>query len=125
MTNIRVLLVDDYPDFIDSVSQFLSTNPQIEIVGRASSGQQALEQVSQLAPDLVLMDLVMPGMSGLEATSLLKARSDTPRVVIITLHDNLAYRNAAKAAGADSFVCKDEVSERLGAVVHELFGGTD
>lgn len=66
MQTVQVLLVDDYPDFLDAVARFLSTIPHVEIVGRARSGREALNQVARVRPDLVLMDLAMPDMSGLE-----------------------------------------------------------
>jgi DNA-binding NarL/FixJ family response regulator len=123
MSIIRALLVDDYADFIESASQFLSTVPEIKVVGRASSGEEALQTVGRLHPDLVLMDLAMPGMSGLEATRRIKAQTGAPRVVIITLYSNRGYRVAALAAGADGFMSKAEFGEDLVPLLRDLFGG--
>ena len=123
MSIIRALLVDDYADFIESASQFLSTVPEIQVVGRASSGVEALQAVDRLHPDLVLMDLAMPGMSGLEATRRIKEQAGAPRVVIITLYNNQGYRVAALAAGADGFMTKSEFGEDLVTLIHDLFGG--
>jgi CheY-like chemotaxis protein len=72
---IRMLMVDDSPTFLDAATTFLSRVPRFEVVGRALSGEEALEQVHQLQPDLVLLDLAMPGMDGLEVTRRLKAQS--------------------------------------------------
>ena len=117
----RVLLVDDSAEFLDSASDFLNTDPGIEIVGRAYSGHGALEQVPVLKPDLVLMDLTMPGMNGLEATRALKSRADGPRVIILTLHDDPQYRAAAEAAQADGFVTKTELGLHLLPAINKLF----
>jgi DNA-binding NarL/FixJ family response regulator len=117
----RVLLVDDNAEFLDSASHFLDTDPGLKIVGRASSGLGALEQVPVLKPDLVLMDLTMPGMNGLEATRELKSQPDGPRVIILTLHDNPEYRAAAAAVQADGFVTKTELDLQLLPMIHQLF----
>jgi len=107
----RILLVDDSEEFLDSATHFLTADPTIEIVGRASSGRGALEQVPVLKPDLVLMDLNMPEMNGL----------DGPRVIILTLHDNPEYRAAAEAVQADGFVAKTELGLQLLPLIQELF----
>jgi DNA-binding NarL/FixJ family response regulator len=121
MWPIRILLVDDNPEFLESAARFLSADPQVEIVGRAHSGFDAVDGVRRWQPDLVLMDLVMPGMNGLEATRYIKAQPDAPRVVILTLHDNLEYRAAAEAARADGFIAKSEFGEQLPVVLQRLF----
>src|SRR5207244_5806865 len=100
---------------------FLAGEPEVEVVGRASSGRGALEQVPLLKPDLVLMDLTMPGMNGLEATRRLKARPDGPRVILLTLHDNPEYRAAAAAVQADGFVSKSDLGLHLLPLIHNLF----
>jgi DNA-binding NarL/FixJ family response regulator len=118
---IRVLAVDDSPDFLKLVVRLLSTAPAIQIVGQAHSGYHALEQVTALHPDLVLMDVAMPDMNGLEATRTIKARPGAPRVIILTLHDNAEYRAAAEAAGADAFVAKWELNTALLPLIYILF----
>jgi DNA-binding NarL/FixJ family response regulator len=117
----RVLLVDDNAEFLDSASHFLTADQRIEIVGRACSARTALEQVPLLKPDLVLMDLSMPEMNGLEATRRLKARPDSPRVIILTLYDHPEYRAAAAAARADGFVAKSDLGNHLLPLINRLF----
>ena len=121
MPTIRVLLVDDYADFLDSASQFLSTVPEIQVVGYAYSGGEAIQAVDRLHPDLVLMDVSMPGINGLEATRRIKARPDAPRVVLLTLYGNKGYRSAAQKAGADGFMSKDQFGEDLVTLIRDLF----
>lgn len=124
MLPIRILLVDDNSVFLNSVECFLSTDPAVKVVGRALSGRSALEQISSLQPDLVLMDLSMPEMSGLEAMRLIKARTDAPpKVVILTLYDHPQYRQASQAAGADGFVNKAELGTQLIPQICTLLGG--
>jgi DNA-binding NarL/FixJ family response regulator len=112
--------VDDSPEFLESATRFLSEDLQIEIVGHALSSRDAMAQVTTLHPDMVLMDLAMPEMNGLEATRRIKARHSAPYVVILTLFDNLEYRAAAKAVGADGFITKSEFGTQLLPLIHEL-----
>jgi DNA-binding NarL/FixJ family response regulator len=116
----RVLLVDDSAEFLESAVHFLTADPAIEVVGQAYSGRGALEQVGVLKPDLVLMDLSMPEMNGLEATRRLKEQDDKPRVILLTLHDNPEYRAAAQAAKADGFVAKSELGIELLPLIYQL-----
>ena len=118
---IRVLLVDDDPDFLRSIRQFLEVDRLAEVVGSARSSHEALGAVRQLQPDLVLMDIVMPDMSGLETTRLIKAQPAAPRVVLLTLHDDVAYRHEAEEIHADGFVSKSEAGVELLGVIHNLF----
>lgn len=117
---VRILLVDDSPEFLESAARFLSADSQVEVVGCALSGREALEQVALLQPDLVLMDLALPDMHGLEATRHIKVQAGAPHVVILTLYDNPEYRTAAKAVGADGFVAKSEFGTQLLPLLHRL-----
>ena len=118
---IRVLLADDYPEFIEAAIRFLSVDPDIEMIGRAHSGEDALEQAISLQPDLVLLDLAMPALNGLEATRCIKAFVGAPQVIVLTLYDNPEYRTAAAAAGADGFIAKSELTTQLLPLIHYLF----
>jgi DNA-binding NarL/FixJ family response regulator len=109
----RAVVVDDHPKLLTIAARLLASIPGVEVVGEATSGQAALEAVDRLRPDLVLMDLTMPGMDGLEATRRLVARPDAPEVIIMTVHDLPQYRDAALAAGARRFVAKAELAEQL------------
>lgn len=118
---VRVLLVDDNEDFLHSARDWLAGR-SLEVVGVARSGTEALEAVDRLAPDLVLMDAVMTGMTGFEATRRIKERDDAPRVVILTFHESQAARLEAWVAGADEFIAKAQFTDEFGPVLNELFG---
>jgi DNA-binding NarL/FixJ family response regulator len=118
---IRVLIVDDHLDFLRSANHFLSLQPSLKVVGSVTSGEEALEQIQRLAPNLVLIDWAMPELSGLETTRRIKACKDAPQVVILTLHDIPQYRKAAQSAGADGFLSKKDWSEQLMPFIQRLF----
>ncbi len=119
---LRVLVVDDSHEFVQTALRRLGSYAGLEVVGCASAGQEALDLVETLRPDLVLMDLAMPGMNGLEATRRIKAMATPPRVVILTLYDDPAYREAAVGVRADGFVTKAEWSQQMPAALVDLFG---
>lgn len=120
---IRTLLVDDSSEFLEAAQRFLNSDPQIEICGILRSGQEAVDAVKRLHPDLVLMDLAMPGMNGLAATRQIKALADPPLVIILTLYDHAEYRLASEAVDADDFITKSEFGSELLPLIHRLFPG--
>jgi len=121
MKPVRTLLVDDNPEFLNSAAGFLSASPQIEIVGLAHSAREGMSLARELSPDLLLIDLSMPAMNGIETTRLVKQLPVPPKVVILTLHNNIAYRVAAENAGADAFVSKADFVDALLPTVRRLF----
>ncbi|MDR3573081.1 MAG: response regulator transcription factor [Anaerolineaceae bacterium] len=121
MNPIRVLLVDDNPDFLVALGHFLCSDVQIDIVGHSSSAKEALEKASNLNPDLVIMDLAMPEMNGLEATRYFKSLAEPPRIIILTLHENIEYRYASMSVAADGFVVKSELGVELLPLIHSMF----
>ena len=94
-------------------TEFLSERPEVEVVGQELSGAAALEKAPLARPDVILMDLEMPGMNGLEATQRLKEQAARPLIVIVTLHDAQRFRAAAAKAGADGFVTKQRLPTEL------------
>ena len=88
--HIRTLMVDDHAAFLDELTHLLEEDHDMDVVGRAESGEDALEQTRTMRPDLVLMDLAMPGMGGLEATRRLKINAGTgaPRIIMLSLHEH-------------------------------------
>lgn len=117
---MRVLLVDDNRDFVQSAAFALDSDGTAVVVGRALSPDAAMDMIAKLRPDVVLMDIAMPGISGLELTRRIKAGADAPCVVLLTVHDEPEYRDAARDAGADGFVVKDRWSTELPTVLKNL-----
>jgi DNA-binding NarL/FixJ family response regulator len=117
---IRVLLVDDETNVRKGLRMQLALEPDIAVVGEAQDGCAALDLIAALNPDVVLMDVRMGGMDGLEATRCL--RDVGPAVVILSLHDDTATRALAFAAGARAFVGKHESSDVLYKAIRTAAG---
>ena len=122
---LRLLLVDDSWAFLGSAEHYLSMEPDLQIVGCVSSGQEAIEQVELLKPDLVLMDVAMPTMNGLAAARRIKARAGGPRLILMSVHDYPAYRAEAAAAGADGFLGKADFGTLLVPLIRRLCGRSE
>lgn len=110
---LTILLVDDSRPFLTAVQTFLGTLPCVRVIGLAMDGHSALEKAEHLQPDLVLLDVAMPGMNGFEVAEALNARPQPPRIVFLSLHDNAAYRALSSVHGAVDFVSKGDFSAQL------------
>ena len=105
-TPIQVLLVDDHEGFINAAQRHFRKLDWLKVVGTAGNGLEAIAQSEALRPDVVLMDLAMPEMGGLQATRLIKAQDAPPYIVIASHFDDAEHREHAMRAGADNFVSK-------------------
>jgi DNA-binding NarL/FixJ family response regulator len=123
MNRVRVLLVDDHPLFRRGVRWALESHPTIEVVGEAGDGETALQQVELLHPNVVLCDLNLPGMSGLDVTRLLKDRHPRIAVVILTLHQDDEQRDAALQAGASAYASKETAGTELASLLERVARG--
>jgi two-component system response regulator NreC len=120
---IRVLLVDDHAILRQGVHALLAREPDILVVGEAGDGQEALDQMPELRPDVVIMDIVMPRMNGLDATRLLKERYPNVRTLILSMYDDQEYVVQIIQAGAAGYVLKRVVTEDLVRAIHEVHTG--
>jgi len=119
---IRVLLVDDQQAVRRGLGMRLHLEPDIQVVGEAGSGQAALPLAQRLAPDVVLMDVEMPGMDGIAATIALRAQLASSAVVMLSIHDDGPTQTRAQAAGAAAFVSKSSPPEQLLAAIRQAAG---
>jgi DNA-binding NarL/FixJ family response regulator len=115
---LRVLIADDRPRSRAGLRALLVLYPEIDVVGEAVDGREAVHLVEERRPAVVLMDVRMPGMDGLEATRLIKARWPEVKVIVLTLYT--AHRAEALAAGADAFVSKGDPPECLLTALSQL-----
>lgn len=111
--HIRVLAIDDSPEFLSNLESFFETTPDFCLIGTGQSGHEALALVPELHPDLVLMDLQMAGMNGLETTSAIRHRFPGMAVVIVTAHEAPGLRQVCHANGACDFVKKSRLYQDL------------
>lgn len=113
MGPIRLLLADDNADFRATVLWFLQSQPGLAVVGQAADGQAAVAQTRQLQPDVVLMDVAMPVLNGLEATRLIGREAPRIRVIMLLSTPSEEYRAAAQAYGAVGSIAKERLDEEL------------
>lgn len=107
------MLVDDNKTFLVTVKHFLQWLPEVDVVAEAHDGKAALALAAELAPDLVLLDISMPVMGGLELAPLLNAMGHPPRIMFLSMHDSEAYRTAAQELGAYGYVDKSDFVVQL------------
>ena len=120
---IRVLIVDDHPMVAQGIQSILEDHDGIEVVGTLCNGRALMEQLSTLDPDVILMDLNMPGMGGLTATELvLEQRPDT-RVLILSMHNSPEYISSALSHGAMGYVLKDVPTEEIAQAIEAVMQG--
>jgi DNA-binding NarL/FixJ family response regulator len=119
----RVLIADDDDLMRAGLVELLTADPQIEIIGQASTGRQAVEQARRLAPDVVLMDVRMPDLDGISATGELSRTTPAARVLILTTFEQDDYIFGALRAGASGFLLKRARPEELIAAVHTIAAG--
>jgi DNA-binding NarL/FixJ family response regulator len=120
---IRVLVVDDQAMVRAGFRMILETEPDLTVVGEAADGRRALELASRSRPDVVLMDVRMPHMDGIEATQRITAMDDPPSVLVLTTFDLEDYVYAALQAGASGFLLKDAPAEQLIDAVRVIASG--
>lgn len=120
---IRVVVVDDDPLVRQALGLMLGGVADLKVVGEADTGRRGVELCESTRPDVVLMDIRMPDLNGLEATKLLHARPDPPRVIVLTTFDADDYVVAAIAAGADAFLLKDTPPDAIVEAIRKVADG--
>ncbi len=123
MKKIRVLIADDHTLVRDGIRSLLALTADIEIVGEAADGREAVEKVRQLMPDIVLMDLAMPIMGGLEAARRVRKEFPATKVLVLTQYDDSEYVIPVIEAGARGFVSKMSSSSELASAIQAVYRG--
>ena len=118
--SIRVLIVDDEPPFTEMVQALLEVEHGIEVVGTAADGKQAVTLAVELAPDVIVMDISMPVMDGLDATRVIREQDPTASVLILTGSLNTAEVDKARTVGAAGYLTKDRIAGELVAEIRNL-----
>lgn len=120
---VRVLIVDDHDLLRTGLVSFLQTQPDIEIVGDINSGRRAIELFETTQPDVVIMDITMPEMDGMEATRQLKSKFPECQVLVLTVHEDKEYLFEMLTAGASGYLTKEAASEELVNAIHSVAQG--
>jgi two-component system response regulator NreC len=120
MTQIRVLIADDHRLFFEAVEAILSGDERFDVVGHALDGEQAVRLAEELRPDVVLMDISMPGMNGFEAASAIRARDAGACVLMLTGSNSRSDVDRARRAGASGYVTKDRLDHELIEAIVEV-----
>lgn len=121
MPTVRTMIADDNREFRAALKSFLSSVPQLALVGEASCGDEAVELVERAAPDLLILDLMMPGCSGVDVLLQLQRQAHRPKVIMLTLHAADEYRAVTISHGADDYVCKSNLVSDLPPAIARLF----
>lgn len=120
---LRVMLVDDHPVVREGLRAMLEGDPGIQVVGEAVCGEEAVEKAVQLEPDVLLTDIRMPGMSGIEVTQRIKAALPGTAVIVLTMYDSEMYVVEALRAGAAGYLVKDSSRELLCHAINAVMDG--
>ena len=120
---IRVLIVDDHPMVAEGIQSILETYDDILVVGTLGTGQEAVDLAPDLAPDVILMDLNMPGLSGLVATEMLLEHSPDTRILILSMHDSPEYISTALSHGAMGYILKDVPTDEIKQAIDTVMQG--
>ena len=123
MTKIRVLVVDDHTILRDGLCALLASTGDIEVVGEAANGRDALHMTGELQPDIVLMDIHMPVMSGLEATRFIRDEFPSVKIIALTQYEDKEYVFPMIEAGAQGFISKTSASSELGSGIRSVYQG--
>lgn len=113
-------MVDDNGSFRKDLVAYLSTQPDVKVLGEAKNGDEAVVLARSIGPDVVLMDISMPGMDGLEATRQIKEEGLPSKVVIVTIHEEETYRYLAEFIHADGFVSKSSIKRDIPKVLERI-----
>ena len=122
-STIRILLVDDHPLVREGLKRILASIMGVIVVGEASTGEEAIDRVRDLEPDIVMMDLSLPKMSGIEATRIITTESPNTRVLALTMHMEEIYVRGALDAGAIGYLVKDARPNDLVQAIETVYRG--
>lgn len=123
MEPIRVFLVDDHRLFLDGLVRLIQDQPCMKILGTAGDGREALKQIEALQPDVVLMDISMPNLNGVEATRIISRVSPKTKILILSMHDNEEFLRRVLKAGAAGYLLKDSTADELVLAIKEAHQG--
>ncbi|MEL6522894.1 MAG: response regulator transcription factor [Pseudomonadota bacterium] len=121
--NTRVMIVDDHPMVAEGIEAILESYADLSVVATLSNGQEAIDRVEALAPDVILMDLNMPEVNGLSATEIILERAPDTKILILSMHDSAEYISTALSHGARGYVLKDVPTDAIKKAIDKVMAG--
>jgi DNA-binding NarL/FixJ family response regulator len=121
MNKIRTVIVDDNFRFIKSAIGFINLSQEMEVVGGAFSGEMGMEMINKMKPDLVLLDLSLPDINGIELIGKIKGSCVSSRVIVVTIQDDKLYKDISLESGADGFISKSDFGDKIIPMIHHLY----
>lgn len=122
-TPVRIVIVDDHPMVAEGIEAILETYDDLTVVGTLANGQEAIDQIARLAPDVILLDLNMPQVNGLSATEIILERRPETRILILSMHDSSEYIASALSHGAMGYILKDVPTEEIKRAIDTVMAG--
>jgi DNA-binding NarL/FixJ family response regulator len=123
MDKKKIYIVDDHPVMRDGLVELISKSPELTVCGESSTAEDALEKIPEAAPDLVLIDLSLPGMSGMDVVTALKAGHPGIKMLVLTMHDEGLYAERAVRAGARGYIMKHQVARDVRTAIQTVLAG--
>jgi DNA-binding NarL/FixJ family response regulator len=123
MTSIRILVTDDHAVLRAGLSSLLNAEPDMTVIGEAADGSECLRVAQALQPDVILLDINMPGVNGLEALPLLREAAPQSRVLVLTMHDDITYLRQVLRAGGAGYVLKQAADKELLSAIRTVHSG--
>lgn len=120
---IRIVVVDDHPMVAEGIQAILETYDDLDVVGTLSNGQEIIDQMETLKPDVILLDLNMPQVNGLSATEIILERHPGTRILILSMHDSSEYISSALSHGAVGYILKDVPTEEIKRAIDTVMTG--
>ncbi|KZY30636.1 DNA-binding response regulator [Roseovarius sp. HI0049] len=122
-TPVRIVIVDDHPMVAEGIQSILESYDDVEVIATLSTGQQIIDAVETLQPDVILLDLNMPGIGGLSTTEIILERRPETRILILSMHDSPEYISSALSHGAVGYVLKDVPTEEIKRAIDAVMAG--
>jgi DNA-binding NarL/FixJ family response regulator len=119
----RIFMVEDHPTFREGLAQILNGEKDLTVCGEAATAREALQRIDHLKPDLVLVDITLPGTSGLELIKKLRKTNRTVKLLVLSMHEEALYVNRVLRAGGDGFIMKQESPEEIVNAIRDILAG--
>ncbi|MCP3921890.1 MAG: response regulator transcription factor [Desulfobacterales bacterium] len=123
MKKYNIILADDHSMFLQGMEKLINSKKDMMVIGTANDGAELMELLKELTPDMILLDISMPNLKGIEALKIIKEQYSEIKIIMLTMHKSRAYMNTAISAGADGFLLKENSDIELFSAINKVRGG--